>query len=149
MTGTVVYEYRFQRRRVGELSSPISTPIDVLPVLTPLFEGAESERLIVLALNTKNRVIGAETVYVGNVAGAPVRVGELFRLGVRLNASSIIVAHNHPSGDPTPSSDDLSITGELVKAGKLLDIGVLDHIVVAEGGRHLSLRAQGRMEVAP
>jgi DNA repair protein RadC len=78
-------------------------------------------------------------VYVGNVAGTPVRIAELFTEAVRRNASGILLAHNHPSGDPTPSADDLRTTHDAAAAGQLLGIDVVDHVVFG-AGRWVSLR---------
>jgi DNA repair protein RadC len=100
------------------------------------------EELRVLLLNTKNVVTGLVTVYAGNLAGSSVRVGEVFRDAVRRQAAAIVVVHNHPSGDPAPSADDLRITAELAEAGRLLDVELLDHVVVG-GSRWVSLRALG------
>ena len=102
----------------------------------------EREELRVVLLNTKNIVLRVETVYQGNVSSSLVRVGELFRDAVRLNASGLILVHNHPSGDPTPSPDDLHLTAEALAAGRLLDIAVLDHIVVGHDA-WISLRDRG------
>jgi DNA repair protein RadC len=102
----------------------------------------EREELRVLHLTTKNAVSGMRTVYVGNLAGSSVRVGELFTDAVRRCAAGIVVVHNHPSGDPAPSTEDLRITGEIAAAGALLDIGLLDHVVIGHG-RWVSLRALG------
>ena len=81
-------------------------------------------------------------VYRGNVSASLVRISELFSEAVRRNASGIVLAHNHPSGDPTPSPDDLHVTAEAIAAGRLLDIDVLDHIVLGNG-RFVSLRDRG------
>jgi DNA repair protein RadC len=78
-------------------------------------------------------------VYKGSVNSAQVRVGEVFREAIRENCPSIIVAHNHPSGDPTPSPDDIAVTRDMIQAGNLLDIEVLDHIVIG-GGRWISMK---------
>jgi DNA repair protein RadC len=104
----------------------------------------EREELRVLLLDTKNIVTAERTVYRGNLAGSSVRVGEVFRDAVRACAASVIVAHNHPSGDPSPSGEDLRITGELGEAGRLLDIEVLDHLIIGRG-RWTSLRALGAL----
>ena len=93
-------------------------------------------------LNTKNAVLAAPTVYQGNVSTALVRVGELFRDAVRQHAAGIIVVHNHPSGDPTPSPDDLHLTAETVAAGRLLDVPVLDHLIIGHDA-YVSLRDRG------
>ncbi len=102
----------------------------------------EREELRVVVLNTKNVVLRVATVYQGNVSSSLVRVGELFRDAVRLNATGLILVHNHPSGDPTPSPDDLHLTAEALAAGRLLDIGLLDHIVVGHDA-WVSLRDRG------
>ena len=92
-----------------------------------------------LVLNTKNQVLSTVTVSSGTVNQSQVRAAEVFRPAVRMNATSIIVVHNHPSGDPTPSSEDVAITKDLIAAGKLLDIEVLDHVVIGVG-RFVSLK---------
>jgi DNA repair protein RadC len=102
----------------------------------------EREELRVVLLNTKNAVLRVATVYQGNVSSSLVRVGELFRDAVRLNASGVILVHNHPSGDPTPSPDDLHLTAEALAAGRLLDIDLLDHVVVGHDA-WVSLRDRG------
>lgn len=140
-----LYEVTTRRRRVGELPSPISSPDAAVAAVRPLLDGRECEALVVVALDTKNRPIAAETLYVGNVAGSAVRVGECFRLAIRVNASSVVIGHNHPSTDPTPSSEDLHVTAELAAAGRLLDIEVLDHVILGEGDHYRSLRALGRL----
>jgi DNA repair protein RadC len=102
----------------------------------------EREELRVVLLNTRNVVIRLVTVYQGNVSSSLVRIAELFRDAVRLNASGLILAHNHPSGDTTPSPDDLRLTAEALAAGRLLDIQLLDHLIVAGDG-FVSLRDRG------
>jgi DNA repair protein RadC len=102
----------------------------------------EREELRVVLLNTKNVVLRVATVYQGNVSSSLVRVGELFRDAVRLNAACLILVHNHPSGDPTPSPDDLHLTAEALAAGRLLDIDLLDHLVVGHDA-WVSLRDRG------
>jgi DNA repair protein RadC len=148
-TRAAVYEYTFTRRRVGEPIGAVRAPGDVAAVLRNFLrpDEAEQERLVVALLDVKNTIIGVETVYMGTVAGSPVRVGEVFRAAVRLNASAIVVAHNHPSGDPTPSADDLSVTSALAAAGHLLDIDLLDHIIVGGHARSVSMRATGQIGV--
>ncbi len=102
----------------------------------------EQEHLRVLLLNTRNHVVGVPEVYKGNVNSAQVRVAEVFREAVREGCPAIVVVHNHPSGDPEPSADDVAITRQLVAAGQLLGIEVLDHVVLARGG-YVSLRERG------
>lgn len=91
------------------------------------------EELWVLLLNTRNQIITTEHLYKGSLNSSTVRVGEVFKAAIQRNAASVIVVHNHPSGDPTPSPEDLALTRALVQAGKLLDIPVLDHVVIGAG----------------
>ena len=120
----------------------IRAPRDVAERLMPDMAGLEREELRVLLLNAKNAVLRQTTVYRGNVSAALVRIAELFRDAVRGHAAGIIVVHNHPSGDPEPSPDDIHLTAEAIAAGRLLDIPLLDHVIVAAGA-YVSLRDRG------
>ena len=120
----------------------IRSPRDVADRLILQMGGLEREELRVVILDTKNHVLRVSTVYQGNVSASLVRVGELFRDAVRLNAASVILVHNHPSGDPTPSPDDLHLTSEALAAGRLLDIALLDHLVIGHDA-FVSLRDRG------
>jgi DNA repair protein RadC len=102
----------------------------------------EQEHLRTIMLNSKNDVLKVHTVYVGTVNTATLRVAELFREAIRLNSVAMIVAHNHPSGDPTPSAEDIAVTQRIVEAGKLLSIDVLDHLVIGQQ-RWVSLKERG------
>jgi DNA repair protein RadC len=120
----------------------IRAPRDVAERLILQMGRLEREELRVVLLNTKNVVLRVATVYQGNVSSSLVRVGELYRDAVRLNASGVILVHNHPSGDPTPSPDDLHLTAEALAAGRLLDIELLDHLVIGHDA-FVSLRERG------
>jgi DNA repair protein RadC len=120
----------------------IRSPSDVADRLVLQMGRLEREELRVVLLNTKNVVLRVVTVYQGNVSASLVRIGELFRDAVRLNASGVILCHNHPSGDPTPSPDDLHLTAEALAAGRLLDVDVLDHLVIGHDA-FVSLRDRG------
>lgn len=120
----------------------IRAPRDVADRLLPEMARLEREELRVLLLNAKNGVIRQSTVYVGNVSAALVRVAELFRDAIRAHAAGLIVVHNHPSGDPEPSPDDLHLTAEAIAAGRLLDLPLLDHVILATAG-YVSLRDRG------
>ncbi len=103
----------------------------------------EQEYLYVILLDTRNRVIGQPLeVYHGSLNMSLIRVSEVFRGAVKVNAAGIIVAHNHPSGDPSPSPEDVAVTRALAEAGKLLDIDVLDHLVIGQH-RFVSLKDRG------
>jgi DNA repair protein RadC len=102
----------------------------------------QQEELRVMLLDTRNRVQFIETVYRGSVNSSQVRIAEVFKAAIRRNATNLIVIHNHPSGDPTPSPDDVAITRAILQAGELLDVKLLDHIIVGSG-RFVSLKERG------
>lgn len=102
----------------------------------------DQEHLKVLLLDTRNQLIRQVEVYHGSLNTSLIRISEVFRDAVRSNAASIIVVHNHPSGDPSPSPEDIAVTRSIVEAGKLLDIEVLDHLIIGKG-RFTSLKAKG------
>jgi len=120
----------------------VRSPTDVADRLVLQMGRLEREELRAVLLNTKNVVLRVVTVYQGNVNSSLVRVGELFRDAVRVNATGVILVHNHPSGDPTPSPDDLHLTAEALAAGRLLDIDLLDHLVIGHDA-YVSLRDRG------
>lgn len=118
----------------------ISSPGDVVQLVQYEMMGLIQEHLWVLLLNTKNQVIRIEKVYKGTLNSSTVRIAELFKPAVVRNAAGIILVHNHPSGDPTPSSEDVRLTRSVVQSGMLLDIEVLDHIIIGEAGKYSSLK---------
>ncbi len=120
----------------------VRSPRDVGERLVPQMGYLDREELRVVLLNTRNAVLKVVTVYQGNVSSSLVRIAELFKDAVRINASGLILSHNHPSGDPTPSPDDLRLTAETLAAGRLLDIALLDHLVVGHDV-YVSLRDRG------
>jgi len=117
----------------------VTSPADAANLLMSEMMFLEQEHLRVILLNTRNEVLSAPTIYQGSLNTSVVRIGELFRQAVRANAAALIVAHNHPSGDPSPSPEDINVTRQLVKAGQLLDVKVLDHIVIGHQ-RYVSLK---------
>ncbi len=121
----------------------VRSPQDVAALLQAEMALLGQEHLRVVLLNTRNQVLAVPEVYKGNVNTAVVRPSEVFRDAVREGCPAVIVVHNHPSGDPKPSADDVSITKQLVEAGALLGIEVLDHVVIARGG-FASLRERGQ-----
>ncbi len=120
---------RFQQERPDERPQ-IRSPADAANLLMMEMSLLDQEHLRLLLLDTKNRVLEMPTVYIGNLNTSVIRVGELFRYALRVNCAGIIVVHNHPSGDPTPSPEDVQVTRQIVEAGKLLDVNVLDHLVI-------------------
>jgi DNA repair protein RadC len=123
----------------------VSTPEDVVGLCGLALRGLDREHFLALALNTKNQLLRTIEVSVGSLNASIVHPRELFKEAVRMSAASVVVVHNHPSGDPTPSGADIQLTRRLVKAGDVLGIDVLDHVVVGDGGAHASLRELGLM----
>ena len=120
----------------------INSPADAAQLLQDELSILDHEELHLLLLDRRNRVLMLVRQYSGSVNSSQVRVGELFKEAIKLNASALVVAHNHPSGDPTPSPDDVAVTRAIVQAGKLLDVEVLDHIVIGQS-RFVSLKERG------
>ena len=127
---------------VPEDRATINSPGDAAELVKYEMSALEQEHLRVLLLDTRNHVLETVEVYKGSVNSSQVRVGEVFRPAIRRGASALIVVHNHPSGDPTPSPDDVAVTRAFVQAGKLLDVEVLDHLVIGLG-RYVSLKERG------
>ena len=127
-----------------EEKTTIRSPADAANLLMYTLSALEQEYLYVLLLDTRNRVINQPVeVYHGSLNTSLIRTGEVFREAIKVNAAGIIVAHNHPSGDPSPSPEDVAVTRVLVEAGKLLDIDLLDHLVIGNGQRFVSLKERG------
>jgi DNA repair protein RadC len=110
----------------------INSPADAAALVAYEMSALEQEHLRVILLDTRNHVLDIVEVYKGSVNSSQVHVGELFKPAIRRNAAALIVVHNHPSGDPTPSPDDVAVTRAIVQAGKLLDVDVLDHMVIGQ-----------------
>lgn len=119
----------------------ISTPKDVADEVTNIRKN-KKENFVVLYLNARNQVIHKETISIGTLNASVVHPREVFQLAVTKSAASIILAHNHPSGDTTPSDDDIELTKRIVKAGEIMGIEVFDHIIVSDRG-HLSMKDKG------
>lgn len=120
----------------------IHSPGDAANLVLYEMGALDQEELRVLLLDTRNRVLSAITLYRGSLNSSQIRVAEIFKSAIRANSASIIVLHNHPSGDPTPSPEDVAVTRSIVQAGKLLDIDVLDHLVIGHN-RWVSLKERG------
>jgi DNA repair protein RadC len=120
----------------------VRSPGDVANLLMLEMGLLEQEHLRTVLLDTKNYVQRVTNVYAGSLNAAVVRVGEVFREAIRANSAAIIVVHNHPSGDPTPSPEDVRVTEMIVEAGRLLDIEVLDHLIIGRN-RYVSMKERG------
>jgi len=129
---------RLSREALNE-RKVITKPEDAVDLVKFELRGKEQEELWVVLLDTRNSYLGIDKLYKGSLNSSSVRIGELFKTAIRNSARSIIIFHNHPSMDPTESSEDISVTRAAIEAGKLIDIDVLDHIIIA-GNEHSSIR---------
>lgn len=120
----------------------ITTPADAANVLMASMRFLEKEEFRVILLDTRNNVLSMHTLYTGSLNSSVIRVAEVFRHAIEAPAAAIIIAHNHPSGDPNPSPEDIRVTRQIVQVGKQLDIEVLDHLVIGDG-RYVSLKERG------
>jgi DNA repair protein RadC len=120
----------------------IHSPADAFEILRCFMGGLDHEELWVMNLDTRNRLMHLVKLYQGSVNSSQVRVAEVYRQAIADNSPTIILSHNHPSGDPTPSPDDVAVTRSIYQAGKLLDIDLLDHLIVVHD-RFVSLKERG------
>jgi len=137
--------YRVELVREKSLKSQvrtISAPVEVASVFEKLHANTDRESLVVLCLDTKHGVRAINTVSIGDLSSAIVSPREVFKPAILANSANIILIHNHPSGDPSPSREDIQITRRIAECGRLLDIELLDHVVVADSG-YVSLKERG------
>ena len=120
----------------------VRSPADGAQLLLPRLRHLTQEELHVVLLDTRNQVLDIRAIYRGSLNTSVVRVSEIFRPAIEAPAAAIILAHNHPSGDPSPSPEDITVTRQVIQAGQLLDIELLDHLVIGNG-RYTSLKEQG------
>lgn len=120
----------------------VTSPQDVYEIIKKYLDGADREHLVLLTLNTKNAINSITTVSIGSLNSSVVHPREVFKTAILTNASSIIMAHNHPSGDPAPSREDINITERIKEGGKLLGINLLDHVVIGDNS-YSSLKEKG------
>jgi len=128
--------YTIRLVRDGNVKShnvTITSPADTHRVIAGMLADVDREQMLVILLDTKNKMIGVQVAFVGTINAINISMRELFKPAIVSSAASIIIAHNHPSGDPTPSPEDVAVTRDIVAAGKLLDIIVLDHIIIGVG----------------
>lgn len=121
----------------------IKSPEDAAGLLRDFLENADRENFVVICLNTKNEPTAIHTVSVGTLSSSQVHPREVFKAAILANSACIVMAHNHPSGDPTPSREDIEITKRLQEVGKIIGIDVLDHIIVGDNGSLISFKTKG------
>lgn len=123
----------------------IRGPQDARDVIVEILdmENLPNEHFVMLSLNTKNKIVGVHTIFVGSLNSSIVHPREIFQRALLNNSASIMVFHNHPSGDPTPSHEDIEVTNRLKQAGEIIGIELLDHIIIGDEGRYISLREKG------
>lgn len=137
-----IYRVSLVRERSLEIGERLTNPGIVYDIVTRYLDGPDREYMVALLLDTKNQVIGINTVSIGTLDSALVHPREVFKPAILLSAAGIILCHNHPSGDPTPSNEDKRLTERMVQAGNIIGIEVLDHIVIGDG-RFVSLKERG------
>lgn len=139
-----VYSIRLVREKGLKVSEDsICAPELAAQVVRSYIGLTDREHFVALLLDTRNHIIGLNTVTVGTLNGSLVHPRELFKPAILSNAAAVILAHNHPGGDPEPSREDISVTRMMQQAGKILGIEVLDHIIVTLEGKYVSLKAHG------
>ncbi len=131
--------------KAAEKFETIHGPEDVAAYAMPHFRYELREHFAVMLLDTKNHVLGMPTVSVGSLSASIVHPREVFRVAIQQAAASIILLHNHPSGDPSPSQEDIAVTEQLIKVGKIMDLPVLDHIIIGDN-KFISLKEQGMVK---
>ena len=122
----------------------VHSPEDVHAIIAAEYADAVVETAMMLALDTKNKIIGVFTISTGSLNASIIHPRDVFQRALLVNAASVILVHNHPSGDPTPSPEDVKLTKKLVEAGRVMDITVLDHVICGEG-KYVSLRERGQL----
>lgn len=139
-----------KRMMEAEAEEPctISSPADVHRLLAPRMRGLEHEEFVALLLDTKNHVLAKPTICVGTLDACPVHPREVFKPAIKAAAGSVIVAHNHPGGDPAPSTGDRQVTSRLKQAGETIGIELLDHVIIGACG-HASLKELGMFHETP
>jgi len=145
---TIIAAVELGRRlseKVSEKRYVIHGPEDAAVYVMPRFRYETKEHFAVMLLNTKNHVLSVHVVSIGSLSASIVHPREVFREAIQNAAASVILLHNHPSGDPSPSREDILVTERLVKAGKIMDIPVLDHIIIGDD-KYISLKEKGMVK---
>lgn len=145
---TPIFEVVRLKQEIREVAEPfaaftIRSPEDAKQLAEAHIADEDREVFLVMMLNTKNHVIGLHRAHIGSLNASIVHPREVLKSAILNNAASIIVSHQHPSGDPTPSKEDLEVTKRLAEAGKIIGIELLDHVIVSHTGKYVSLKEKG------
>lgn len=120
----------------------VTSPKEVYKIIAEYLKGVDREHLVLLTLDTKNVITSITTISIGSLNTSIVHPREVFKTAILSNAASIILAHNHPSGDSTPSKEDINITDRIKESGKILGIDLLDHLIIGDDS-YISLKEKG------
>ncbi len=134
-----------KEKSLSYVTNVVTCPKDASVIAEDFLKGVDREHFVVMCLDTKNKVNAINTVSIGGLNSCPVHPREVFKAAILSNSASIILVHNHPTGDTTPSREDKEVSKRLVEAGEILGIGVFDHIIVGENGKFISLKERGDM----
>ena len=145
---TAIFEVVRIKQEIREVSAPfavhkIFSPTNAAELASAYIADEDREVFLVMCLNTKNEVIGLHKAHVGSLNSSIVHPRDVLKVAILNNAASIIVSHQHPSGDSTPSREDIEVTKRLAEAGKIMGIELLDHLIVSYKGNHVSLKEKG------
>lgn len=135
-----------KEKRLAYGSKQINSPRDAATIAGDFLAGVDREHFVVICLDTKNNVNALNTVSVGTLNSSLVHPREVFKAAILANSNAIILIHNHPTGDPSPSREDVEVTKRLAEAGNILGIEVIDHVVVGDNGKYVSFKEHGLIE---
>lgn len=142
---TPVFRLRLVRERSRLALPRITGPCDLAPLVASYLDGADREHVVAVLLSNANAVLGITTISTGTLTASLVSPREVMKVALLSNAASVVVAHNHPSGNVEPSTEDVKVTRALVEAGRLMELPVHDHLIVGYDGAYTSLKERGLM----
>ena len=134
-----------RRRHVPGGATNVTNAREVVALIGPMLERQVVEVCYMLLLNTRNGLIGYHQLSRGSLTATPVHPREVYQVALLAGAAGIVLVHNHPSGDPTPSAEDVALTRRMTDAGHLLGVELLDHVIIGHGGQYASIREAGRL----
>jgi DNA repair protein RadC len=136
------FEIVVSRKEISAPRERIESPSDAVRLFKEFADESLQEAMFIVVVGGRNNMLGVQQLYAGTATGTSVAVGEMFRACIAMGGQGIVMVHNHPSGDSQPSDEDVKLTKDAVAASHLLDIQLLDHLVIGEGGSYTSIRSQ-------